>query len=43
MEDLRRAVEACPTGCKLLIMGDLNVNVRFPGDEREEVIIDLLD
>jgi hypothetical protein len=43
VEDLRRAVEACLTGCKLLVMGDLNINVRFPQDKREEVIVDLLD
>ncbi len=43
VEDIRRAAEACPVGCKLLVIGDLNINVRFPRDEREEVIVDLLD
>jgi hypothetical protein len=43
VEDICRAVEACPAGSKLLVMGDLNINVRFPRDEREEVIVDLLD
>jgi hypothetical protein len=43
VEDILRAAEACPAGFKLLVMGDLNVNVRFPRDEREEVIVDLLD
>ncbi len=42
MENLRRAVEACPAGCKLLVMGDLKVNVEFPQDKWEEVIVDLL-
>jgi hypothetical protein len=41
--DLQRAGEACLAGCKLLVMGDLNVNVGFPQDKREEVILDLLD
>jgi hypothetical protein len=43
VEDIHRAVEACPAGCKLLVMGDLNINVRFPPDKQEEVIVDLLD
>jgi hypothetical protein len=43
VEDICRAAEACPAGCKLLVMGDLNVNVGFPRDEQEEVIVDLLD
>jgi hypothetical protein len=43
VEDIHRALEACPVGCKLLIMGDLNINVGFPSDEREEVIVDLLN
>jgi hypothetical protein len=43
VEDLRRAGEAGLAGCKLLVMGDLNINVRFPWDKQEEVIVDLLD
>jgi hypothetical protein len=43
VEDLRRVVEECPAGCKLLVIGDLNINVGFPQDEQEEVIVDLLD
>jgi hypothetical protein len=43
VEDIRRAAEACPAGCKLLVMWDLNINVRFPRDEREEVIVNLLE
>jgi hypothetical protein len=42
-EDIQRAVEACPAGYKLLVMGDLNVNVGFPRDKWEEVIVDLLN
>jgi hypothetical protein len=43
VEDICRAAEACPAGCKLLIMGDVNANVGFPRDKWEEVIVDLLD
>jgi hypothetical protein len=43
VEDIRRAAEACPAGCKLLVMGDLSINAGFPRDEREEVIVNLLD
>jgi hypothetical protein len=43
IEDLRRAGETCPAGCKLLVMGDLNLNVRFPRDKCEEVIVNLLN
>ncbi len=35
--------EACPAGCKLLVMEHLIINVGFPQDKREEVIVDLLD
>jgi hypothetical protein len=43
VEDIRRAAEVCPAGCKLLVMGDLNINVRFPHDEQEKVIVNLLN
>ncbi len=43
VEDIRQAAEACPAGCKLLVMGDLKVYVGFPCDEQEEVIVNLLD
>jgi hypothetical protein len=43
VEDIHRAAEAYPAGCKLLVMGDLNINIGFPHDKWEEVIVDLLD
>jgi hypothetical protein len=43
VDDLRSAWEACPPGCKPLVLGDLNNNFGFPRDKREEVIVDLLD
>ncbi len=43
VEDICRAMEACPAGYKLLIMGDLNANIGLPCDKQEEVIVDLLE
>jgi len=43
VDELRGAWEACPQGCKPIILGDLNINFGFLRDEREEVIVDLLD
>ena len=43
VDNLRNAWDACPLGCKPIILGDLNINFGFPRDEREEVIMDLLD
>ena len=43
VDALRGAWEACSQGCKPIILGDLNSNFGFPRDEREEVIVDLLD
>jgi hypothetical protein len=42
VEDIPQATEACPAGCKLLIMGDLNT-IEFPRNELEEVILNLLN
>ena len=43
VDDLRSAWDACRLGCKSIVLGDLNINFGFPRDEREEVIVDLLD
>jgi exonuclease III len=43
VDDLRRAWDACPQGCKPIVLGDLNINFGYPRDEREEIIVDLLD
>jgi hypothetical protein len=37
------AWHACPDGCILIVMGDLNINFEHTRDEREEVIANLLD
>ena len=42
VDDLRRAWDACPQGCKPIVLGDLNINFEYPRDEREKIIIDLL-
>ena len=43
VDDLWGAWDACPQGCKLILLGDLNNNCGFPRDEQKEVIVDLLD
>jgi hypothetical protein len=43
VEDIHQAAEACPAGCKVLVMGNLIVNVGIPCDKREEVIVNLLE
>ena len=43
VEDICRAAKACPAECKLLVMGDLNINVGFPCNKWEEVIVSLLN
>jgi hypothetical protein len=43
VDNLWGAWDACPQGCKLILLGDLNINCGFPWDEQKEVIVDLLD
>jgi hypothetical protein len=43
VDNLWAAWEACPMGCVPVILGDLNINFRDPRNEREELIVDLLD
>jgi hypothetical protein len=43
VDDLRTAWAACPTNCKLLLLGDFNIDFRNPRTEREEIIADFLD
>ncbi len=43
VDDLRGAWDACPQGCKPIILGDLNINFGYPRGEREEIFVDLLD
>ncbi len=35
--------EACPAGCTLLALGDLNIDFRDPRNEQGELIVNLLD
>ena len=39
VDDLRRAWDACPQGCKPIILGDFNINFGYPRDEREDIIV----
>ena len=41
--DVRAAWEARPKGCRPLLIGDLNVDLSCPRDEREEAIAELVD
>jgi hypothetical protein len=43
VEDLRVAWDSCPENCKPLLLGDLNINLRDPRSEREEIIANFLD
>ncbi len=43
VDDLRVAWAACPTNCKPLLLGDLNIDFRSPRTEREEIIVDFLN
>ena len=41
VDDLQRAWDVCPQGCKPIGLGDLNINYGFPRDKREELIVNL--
>ncbi len=43
VEDLQSAWDACPNGCILIILGDLNIDFWDPHNKREEQIVNLLD
>jgi hypothetical protein len=43
VDDLRAAWAKCPANCKLLLLGDLNINFGSPCSKGEEIIVDLLD
>jgi hypothetical protein len=43
VDDLHAAWATCPSTCKPLLLGDLNIDVGFLRTSREEAIADLLD
>ncbi len=43
VNDLCVAWANCPTDCKLLLLGDVNINFGSPQTEREETIADILN
>jgi hypothetical protein len=43
VDALRAAWATCPSSCKLLLPGDLNIDLGYPRTSREEAIADLLD
>ena len=40
---MRDACAACPTTCKLMVLGDINLDVYNPGDKQEELIVNQLE
>jgi hypothetical protein len=43
VDDLCATWAKCPTNCKPLLLGDLNIDFRAPPTKQEESIVDLLD
>jgi hypothetical protein len=43
VDDLRATWAKCPANCKLLLLGDLNIDIKAPQTKREEIIVNLLD
>jgi hypothetical protein len=43
VDDLRAAWASCPENCKPLLLGDLNINLRDPRSEQEEIIANFLN
>ncbi len=43
VDDLHAAWASCPTNCKPLLLGDLNINFGSQQTKREETIVDFLD
>ena len=40
---VEQAWKECPNGCKPILLGDLNANILFPLDERQDVIAEMCD
>ncbi len=43
VDDLRAAWTKCPTNCKPLLLGDLNIDFKASQTKREEIIANLLN
>jgi hypothetical protein len=43
VDDLCDAWGKCPANCKLLLLGDLNINFGSPRSKWEEIIVDLIE
>ena len=43
VDALRATWATCPSSCKLLLLGDLNIDFGSPRTSQEEAIADLLD
>jgi hypothetical protein len=40
---VERAWKECPNGCEPILLGDLNANILFPCDKRQDVIAEMCD
>ncbi len=38
---VKQAWKECPNGCKPILLGDLNANILFPCDERQDAITEM--
>ena len=43
LDNIQSAWRQCPTGCKPLMVGDLNIKLESPRNERDETIAEELD
>ena len=43
LDDVRSAWANCPKKCKPIVLGDLNINLESPCDERDETIAEEMD
>jgi hypothetical protein len=40
---VKQAWKECPNGCKPILLGNLNANILFPRDERQDAIVEMCD
>jgi hypothetical protein len=40
---VKQAWKECPNGCKPIFLGNLNANILFPRDERQDAIVEMCD
>ncbi len=43
LTDIENALQQCPAHCKPLLLGDLNINLEYPRDERDGEVAERMD